>query len=782
VVTALPYEEGVRVPDNTTYSTTESTTDSTADTTRSTGHGATQHTSQEPRYGVTGDLRPSGRQVAQADGSAGEPTRVGPDNVTLVAGSSFCVSGPGGDLDRGSPQGLFVHDTRILSTWRLAVDGAPPELLTSATLEPYHAVFYMRAHAQLPDAMPDRPVYLVLRRDRYVGTGMREDIEIRNERRSPVRCTLQIAVGADFADLFEVKEERVRSTEVAVADVLPDGIRLDRKWETGRRGVVVTAEGADGRTEGLHFDVEVPARGVWRTSIEVLATVDGAALPGGFEAETPVEQALPARRLSEWRSVSPRIVSRDQALERTLARSTTDLGALRIFDPENPDTPAIAAGAPWFMALFGRDSLLSSYLALPLDPTLPLGTLRTLARLQGEKEDLRTEEQPGRILHEVRLGANTELALGDGRIYYGSVDATPLFVILVGELRKWGMSDDVVESLLPHVDRALTWIREYGDLDGDGFVEYERKSSRGLVNQGWKDSWDGVTFADGTLAKPPIALAEVQGYVYAAYVARAHFAREACDEELAHTWARRASRLKKDFNEAFWMPDRGWYAMGLDRDKRPIDSLASNMGHCLWSGIVDKEKAPLVARALMSPEMFTGWGVRTLAKSMGAYDPISYHNGSVWPHDSAIVTSGLMRYGLVEEARRLAFAVLEAASSFGGRLPELMCGFDRSEFPRPIPYPTSCSPQAWAAATPIHLLRLLLRFEPWVPQRKLWIAPVLPSWLETISVQNLHFGGSEVRITATQTEARLSGLPPEFEVIHDARPPLTAWVEGEVDG
>jgi glycogen debranching enzyme len=702
-----------------------------------------------------------------------ELTRVGPDNITLVAGSSFCVSGPAGDFEPEAAQGLFVLDTRIVSTWRLGVDGAVSELLLSVTPEPYHSVTYARFH--LPPG-PSGP-QLVVRRDRYVGTGMREDLEIRNIRPTAVRFTLRLAVGADFADLFEVKESRVKSEEAPPVEVLPRGLRFERRWDGGTRGVQVTAGCAQGRDEGLHFDVEIPARGVWRTSVEVRATVDGETLPGNFEVRTPVDQALPARRMMQWRRDSPRIVSHDQPLESTLLRSMTDLGALRIFDPDHPGPPAVAAGAPWFMALFGRDSLLSSYLALSLDPALSLGTLQTLARLQGAKEDTQTEEQPGRILHEVRLGASTELALGGGHIYYGSVDATPLFVMLVGELRKWGMSDEVVESLLPHVDRALAWIREYGDRDGDGFVEYQRSSPRGLVNQGWKDSSDGITFADGTIAEPPVALAEVQGYTYAAYVARAHFAREAGDEALAHAWARRAADLKRTFNETFWLPDRGWYALGLDRHKRPIDSLASNMGHCLWTGIVDEDRASLVAEALMSPEMFTGWGVRTLARSMGAYDPISYHNGSVWPHDSALVASGLMRYGLVEPGRRLALAVLDAARSFGGRLPELMCGFDRVELPRPVPYPTSCSPQAWAAATPIHLLRLLLRLEPWVPQRKVWIAPVLPGRLGTIYVDNLRLGGSEVRIAASDHHARLSGLPPEFEVVHGARPPASAWVE-----
>ena len=282
-------------------------------------------------------------------------------------------------------------------------------------------------------------------------------------------------------------------------------------------------------------------------------------------------------------------------------------------------------------------------------------------------------------------------------------------------------------ALLPHADRALEWIERYGDADGDGFVEYHRATEQGLANQGWKDSWDAITFADGRIARSPIALAEVQGYTYAAYAARAHFAREQGDRDGARHWAGKAKALKRAFNEKFWLPDRGWYALGLDADKRPIDSLASNIGHCLWTGIVDDDKAPSVAAQLLSPEMFSGWGIRTLATSMGAYNPMSYHNGSVWPHDNALCAAGLMRYGFVDHAQRVAVAILDAATHFQHRLPELFCGFPREMFAEPVPYPTSCSPQAWAAATPLHLLRTLLRFDPQVPTGRLWCDPAIPS-------------------------------------------------------
>src|SRR5688500_5533030 len=324
----------------------------------------------------------------------------------------------------------------------------------------------------------------------------------------------------------------------------------------------------------------------------------------------------------------------------------------------------------------------------------------------------------------MRFGETAALSLGGGRIYYGTADATPLFVMMLGELRRWGLAHEVVDQLLPAADRALEWIRSYGDRDGDGYVEYQRATDRGLHNQGWKDSLDGVRFASGELPRPPIALVEVQAYVYGAYLARAHFADEDGDVATAERYRGLAADLKRRFNEDFWLDDRGWFAMGLDHEKRPIDALASNMGHCLWAGIVDEDRAALVAERLLGDEMFSGWGVRTLATSMKGYNPISYHCGSVWPHDNAMLAAGLMRYGFVEEAQRVVMGMLDAAGLQGGRLPELFSGLSRAEFPTIVSYPTSCSPQAWASASPLSFIRTLLRFDPWIPHHKLWLSPV----------------------------------------------------------
>ncbi len=416
------------------------------------------------------------------------------------------------------------------------------------------------------------------------------------------------------------------------------------------------------------------------------------------------------------------------------------------------------------MALFGRDSLLTSWMTLHVDPAIAAGTLSALARRQGEKVDEGSEEQPGRILHEVRFRLEGP---GDGAAsaYFGAIDATPLFVVVLDEARRFGLSAELVGRLLPNADRALAWIEDFGDRDGDGFVEYARPfAHRGLANQGWKDSPDSVAFADGRLAEAPIALCEVQGYVYAAYAARAGLARAAGDTAGATHWEQRAASLKEHFNAAFYLPERGYFAIGLDRDKRPVDALASNMGHLLWSGIVDDEKAALLAEQLRSPELFSGWGVRTLGTSMTRYNPMSYHNGSVWPHDNALIAAGLMRYGFAEDARRIAVGLLEASTAFGGHLPELFCGFDRAEFAGPIAYPAACTPQAWSSATPFSLLRTLLGMAPDFPASELRLAPVLPPEWEGLRIDGLALGGHALSVVLEGGEVRVSGLPEELEL------------------
>jgi glycogen debranching enzyme len=700
-----------------------------------------------------------------------EPTKGTRGAVTLVEGASFCLCTPGGDLFNVEPHGVFFRDTRILSRWDLTVDGQAPEPLAAMAPEAYRGVFLGR----LPRRAGRTDSNLLVQRDRRVGNGLREDLLIRNPSEVPMGCTVTITAESDFADLFEVKDGQVRTRGDRQSHVELERLVLGQNWSGGHRGAVVVAPGGSvdaascvAHSAGtIRYQIVVPARGQWTASILVQPVVDGEEVEPFFPLECPPDDSLPARRLQRWHEATPLATTGHEGLQRVLRRSQQDLGALRIFDPQDPSLVAVAAGAPWFMALFGRDSLLTAYMALPVDRSLAVGTLRTLARHQGRVTDPLTEEEPGRILHEVRLGVESGLSLGGGSIYYGTVDASPLFVVLLGELARWGAHPEEIAELLPHADRALEWVRHHGDRDGDGFVEYQRATDQGLVNQGWKDSWDGVTFADGRPAEAPITLCEVQGYVYDAYRTRAELARTVGEDEVGQVWDDRAETLKVAFNERFWLPERGWFALALDRDGRPVDACASNMGHCLWSGIIDDDKAPQVVEHLLSPEMFTGWGVRTLSSAMGAYDPVSYHNGSVWPHDNALIVAGLVRYGFIDEAQRIAVGLLDAAQHFDDRLPELFSGFDRSEYAEPVPYPTSCSPQAWAAAAPIQLVRTLLRFVPRLPAGELWIDPVLPPAFSPLRVEGVALGDARIDLEVTTHGAAVGGVPDGVTVRHE---------------
>jgi glycogen debranching enzyme len=689
--------------------------------------------------------------------------------MTLVEGSTFCISEPGGDISPGCEQGLFVRDTRVLSRWELTVDGSAPLPLTAQQAEPYSAIFLCR----VPPPAGRGDSTLLVERARHVGEGMREDVTIRNTGSRSVTCAVTLAADADFADLFEVKDGRARPQAAASA---AGNSALRFACRIGGRQHEVLIDGDERPTVGdrvMAWRAAIPAHGQWTTSIEVVPATDGVTMKLRHPRGQAAEHAFPARMLREWRQRAPQVRTADQELAATLERSLEDLGALRIFDPEHPRRPVVAAGAPWFMALFGRDSLLTSAMLLPWDAGLAVGTLQTLADRQGRGVHPASEEEPGRILHEVRFGPGATLALGGCSVYYGTADATPLFVMLLGELHRWGGHDAEVQALLPHADRALEWIECYGDADGDGFVEYARKTDRGLVNQGWKDSFDGVSFADGQIAEPPIALAEVQGYTYAAYRARARIARESGDTAGAAHWDAKADDLKKAFNDTYWLPDHGWFAVALDRAKEPVDALTSNIGHCLWTGIIDEDKAAQVAAHLLSDDMFSGWGIRTLAASMAAYNPMSYHNGSVWPHDNALCLAGLMRYGFTGQAHRVAEAVLDAARHFGHRLPELFCGFPRADYPAPIPYPTSCSPQAWAAAAPLQIFHSLLRLTPDLAAGRFWCAPAIPRRYLPVQASNLRLGKSRLAMDIRDDGWHLTGL--DNAGITLIRTPPPAW-------
>lgn len=683
---------------------------------------------------------------------SGESVAIAPDTVTVLDGATFALSYTSGDIDTSAPLGFFHQDTRLVSRWLLSVDDQPFQPLSHMLDEPFRCRFVGQAMVGSSR--------LLVERERYIGDGMREDIVLRNLSANRLSTTVNLQVGADFADLFAVKECRVSSGNHSRGQIEGDWLTLTAAGpdRPGRPvGVRLHAVGATVKKDRLSFPVTLDPRGEWRGRVYALPMIDGKLVPTMFPAERPLSRTGPGRQLERWREKASQFRCTNEAVDAVLARSREDIGGLRIFDGKH--APVVAAGSPWFMTLFGRDSLLTSYQALSLDPSLAIGVLQRLARYQGAQVVQDTEEQPGRILHEVRFDPDQTLQLGGKRIYYGTIDATPLFVVLLGECARWHGATSQIRELLPAADRALKWIDDYGDLDGDGFVEYQRMTDKGLANQGWKDSWNGITFADGTIAEAPIALCEVQGYVYAAFQARAALADLFDDAAGGRHWRRRAEKLKSAFNERFWLPDRGWFALGLDKDKRPIDALASNMGQALAFGIVDDALAPQVARHLVAPPLFSGWGVRTLATTMGAYDPLSYHNGSIWPHDNAIIAYGLMRAGFVGEAQTIAQAILAVADKVGGRLPELFCGLERDRYPEPVPYPTACSPQAWAAAAPVHICRALLGLEPALPEHQVRVRPHLPPAMAGLAVRGLSLAGGTVDIEASEEKCSLRGLP-----------------------
>ena len=511
----------------------------------------------------------------------------------------------------------------------------------------------------------------------------------------------------------------------------------------------------------VSIEVVVPAGGRWLACLEVAPTIEATVVVPRYRCGQPVERAKPSERLAQWRQRVPHVKTDHEGLQLVIARSAEDLGALRIFDPDYPERMVVAAGAPWFMTVFGRDSLLTAWSALLVDPDLALGVLQTLARFQGNEVDPRNEEEPGRILHEMRFGEAASLSLGGGSIYYGTADATPLFVMLLGELRRWGLATEVVDQLLPNADRAL---------DGSPSSATRRRRLR------------RVPAAPRTGASPTRA-GRTAGTASATRTARWPRRRSPCarsrptptaptwpaptspfeagDEAIYERYRGRAADLKADFNRDFWLEDEGWFAVGLDADKQadrladvqhrplPVDRASSTRTRpARWPGTCS------------SPTMFNGWGVRTLGPSMGGYNPVSYHCGSVWPHDTAIVAAGLTRYGFEEGAQRLVMSLIDAGQAQGGRLPELFSGLDRSELPMPVGYPTSCSPQAWAAASPLLCLRTLLRFDPWVPYGKTWLAPMVPPGSGGCRVEGIPLAGSAwSTVEIVGDEVSVEGLP-----------------------
>jgi glycogen debranching enzyme len=628
-------------------------------------------------------------------------------NLTVLDGNTFFISDDAGDVEPGEDANGFFHaDMRQLSTWRLLVNGQPVHVLTSRTVDYYSAsIFATLASVSIGENPP-----ISIRRDRFIARGVHEDVIVQNHSDRPQTATIEVEYGTDFADLFEVKDHISKQGQQRT-ELGRSRVTIIYTHDQYRRDTVIEfSETFEVGPDRAHVEVHLDPRGSWRTCIDVFPVAEGESnqLQHGGRTFGNPKPDMPTT-FEQWMAQAPMLETDNDVLRHTYRQSLIDLAALRFRPMKTLSFSLPAAGLPWFMALFGRDSLITAYQALPFQPHLARTTLEALTAWQAKDFDDFRDAEPGKILHELRLGELTMLGERPHSPYYGTHDATPLYLILLDEYERWAGDDAFVRSLKPAAMKALEWIERHGDRDGDGYLEYQTRSKAGLVNQCWKDSWNSILFKDGTVATGPIATCEIQGYAYDARVRMARLAREVWgDPQLADRLERDAVALRDRFNRDYWIEARGHYALALDGEKRQVDAMSSNVGHLLWSGIVPEDRAALMAKRLMSPEMFTGWGIRTMSANDAGYNPIEYHDGTVWPHDTAFVAEGMRRYGHREQASHLALMLVQAAEAFEYRLPEVFAGFARDETGEPVEYPTASRPQAWAAGAPLLALRTAL--------------------------------------------------------------------------
>jgi glycogen debranching enzyme len=680
------------------------------------------------------------------------PAEAREELLALKSGAMFVCARPDGDIlaARASGEGLYARDTRHLSELRLTIEGLSPVLLSSSMQSGHHAVINA-TNPTLRSGDVDVPQEtLNVRRTVLIADRLYYRVRVRSFHPETVATRVELVLGADFADVFEVRgvERRTSGRLLAPAH---DGDRVQFAYaadDEDQRETLVELSPAPSRVEvdrmraRVSWDVELEA-GEART---MLIVVD----PKSEKRDTEEGMERAAERLKQahraWETECARITTDNELFDRFIDASMRDLHAL-MMPAAGEALPA--AGIPWYVAPFGRDSLLASCELLMVNPKVARGTLLALAELQSRVDEPWRDAEPGKILHELRVGELARTGHIPHTPYYGTVDATPLFLMVAGGYYRWTLDLETLSRLRPALDAALAWIDQWGDRDGDGFVEYERRSPAGLVNHGWKDSHDSVVHADGSLAQGPIALVEAQGYVYEAKLRVAEVYEALGERDRATRLRAQAQELRAAFNDAFWDPEEGYFAMALDGEKRQVRSVSSNPAHCLYCGIVDEDKAPLVAERLMAPDMFCGWGLRTLSSGAVAFNPMSYHNGSVWPHDNAIAAAGLKRYGFDDGATRIAAALFDvAAGARDYRLPELFCGFDRSESSSIVPYPVACVPQAWAAAAPLLLVQSLLGITANAPENGLTVnRPRLPERLGSLDVAGIRVGDAHASMS-----------------------------------
>jgi glycogen debranching enzyme len=663
--------------------------------------------------------------------------------ITILEGSNFCISDQNGDFTFAT-SGLYAYDTRFLSHLVLTINGERPLLLSAGKAEYYSAAYFLRnpPAGELPQDT------VSIGRHRFVGEGMQDHLRVQNQTQEKISFELAFEFGSDFADIFAVKNHDFALGDPLKASPLPP--LAEGRYEEDENQFVFDDDCGLGRTQVIlserghvepgkvRFWIELEPRQTWDLGFDVVPSLGGDQVrPHMARQRFGEERERIEASLTAWNMRVPRLRASWDDLDHVFPRSVADLASLRL-SGGNGLGNLPAAGMPWFMTVFGRDTLITCLQTLLFGPELARSALEVLSELQATKDDPSIDAEPGKIVHEVRRG---KAAKNWFERYYGTIDATPLYLILLSEVWRWTDDAALVRHFHDPAMRALAWIEEYGDRDGDGFVEYAKRSETGLDNQSWKDSWDSQRFSDGSVAAPPIAPVEVQGYVYDAKKRMAELAREVWRErELAERLDREADELRDRFNQAFWSEERGgFYVLALDRDKKQVDSLCSNIGHLLWSGIVPPDRVDAVADRLMGPDLWSGWGVRTMSSADGGFNPLSYHNGTVWPHDNSLIAWGLARYSRWPEAHRIIRRMLNAAGHFDYQLPEVFAGLPRGETPFPIAYPTAARPQAWAAGTPVLLLQILLGLRPDLRNHQLRsVLPLeLPSWAGSLRLTGL---------------------------------------------
>jgi glycogen debranching enzyme len=686
-----------------------------------------------------------------------DPRKV--NNLTLVDGKTFLSTSFAGDImPPGAPDvGFFHDDTRFLSHLELKIGGQRAVVLSSSTEKSFASQIELtignitlRATIELPENT------VHVRREQLLSRNVFFDhLTFENFNQNAIEFRVEVTYAADFMDVFQVRgSARGKHGRYFKPIINKDTVQfvyhgLDRRE---RRTSIQWHPAPQQITEPWTtavWEIKLQPHERIRVEAMVSALLQDDPHPRNERLDLATNLKHRRQKFQDWEHESTQITTNHEEFDAAVRNAIGDFHALQI---PNGREHIVAAGVPWFATIFGRDSIIASYQSLVLNPRLAVETLRVLARYQGTEHNDWRDEEPGKILHEQRDGEmanHREVPFG---AYYGSVDATPLFLVLASEVFNWTADEHLIRELMPALRRAIQWIDQYGDLDGDGLIEYKRRSPKGLINQGWKDSWDAIQHTDGRIAEAPIALAEVQGYVYDAKYRMAKLMRYFEEPMLADRLRREATELTKRIEKSFWMPGLNYFAIALDKDKRKCEVISSNPGHLLFSRALKADKARAVANRLMQPDMHSGWGWRTLSSSERVFNPLSYHRGSIWPHDNSLIAHGMALYDFTRPALHTLTTLFQACLNFRDhRLPELFCGVQRRDHDVPVLYPVSCSPQAWASGALFLMLTSVLGIRPSAPDKELNIVnPALPDWLDHLHIRNLKIGRSRVGLDFTR--------------------------------